>query len=266
MPELDGAGARLDGADERLDGAGERLVAAVERAIVVLDVLADSSGDLGTNEIARRAGINASSVSRLLATLARNELVRRVPDSGRYRLGLRLVQLGNAALARIDLREVARAHLLALMERTGETSTLSVPGEQATMTVDVVPSPSSVRSVAVLGRPGVSHATATGKVYLAHGGTLPGGPLPALTERTITDRAALADEVARVRLRGWAEAVSERERDLAAVAVPVLDGRGELVAVLGLQGPAPRFDRGAMHAGVELLREHATALAAELGR
>ncbi len=247
-------------------GTGERLVAGVERAIAVLDVLAEAQGDLGTNEIARRAGINASSVSRLLATLTRSELVYRVPHSGRYRLGVRLVQLGNAALARVDLREVARPHLRELMEGTGETATLSVPGERATMTVDYVQSPAQVRSVAVLGRPGVTHATATGKVYLAHGGPLPDAPLRAFSDRTITDRAALVDEVARVRLRGWADAVSERERGLNAVAVPVLDGRGELVAVLGVQGPAPRFGRRAMDAAAKLLRWHAEAVGAALGR
>ena len=89
----------------------ERLIAAVERAIAVLGALADGPHDLGTNEIARRTGINASTVSRLLATLAKEELVGRVPASGRYRLGVGLVRLGNAALARVDLREVVRPHL-----------------------------------------------------------------------------------------------------------------------------------------------------------
>ncbi len=247
-------------------GTGERLVAAVERAIAVLDVLAEAPGDIGTNEIARRAGINASSVSRLLATLTRSELVHRVPQSGRYRLGLRLVELGNAALARVDLREIARPHLTELVAGTGETATLSVPGEQATMTVDFVQSPSQVRSVAVLGRPGVIHATATGKVYLAHGGPFPDGPLVGFTDRTITDCDALADEVARARARGWAEAVGERERDLNAVAVPVVDGRSDLVAVLGVQGPAPRFGPRAMDAAVKLLQRHADEMGAQLGR
>src|SRR5262245_58353083 len=90
-----------------------RQVAAVQRAAAVLGVLADG-GELGTNELARRTGLHPSSVSRLLATLADAGLVERVPASGRYRLGLRLVELGNAVLARLDLREVARPHLRAL--------------------------------------------------------------------------------------------------------------------------------------------------------
>ena len=93
-----------------------RLVGAVQRAFNVLDALAEADTELGTNEIARRTGINASSVSRLLATLAARGLVEHVQDSGRYRLGLRLLQLGNVVLARLDLRQIARPHLQALRQ------------------------------------------------------------------------------------------------------------------------------------------------------
>jgi IclR family acetate operon transcriptional repressor len=78
-------------------------------------------------------------------------------------------------------------------------------------------------------------------VFLAHGGTPPAGPLKAFTERTIVDHDVLRAEVARVRERGWGQAVGEREKDLNAIAVPVLDPAGKLVAILGAQGPAVRF-------------------------
>ena len=86
-------------------------MAAVERAAALLGTLAAGGGELGTNELARRTGLHPSSVSRLLATLVDAGLVEHVAETGRYRLGLRLVQLGNAVLARLDLREVARPHL-----------------------------------------------------------------------------------------------------------------------------------------------------------
>ncbi len=243
-----------------------RPLATVERAVAVLHTLAGSSVDLGNNEIARRTGVNPSTVSRLLATLAADELVRRVPDSGRFRLGPRLVELGYAALARVDLRQLARPHLTALTEATGETSTLSVPGEHATITVDFVQSPSSVRSVAEVGRPSVTHATATGKVFLAHAGQSPAGLLPSYTPRTITDGEELAAEVARSRRRGWAQSVCEREDDLNAIAAPVLDSTGALMAVLGLQGPAARFGPRAMRAAAEQLVAHAAQLSSANGR
>jgi len=242
-----------------------RHVAAVQRAVAVLDALAEETPDLGTNEIARRTGINPSTVSRLLATLAEAGFVEHVADSGRYRLGLRLLELGNAVLARIDLREIARAHLAALVAETGEGATLSAPGEHEAVTVDFVQSAASVQFVARLGRSSVAHATAVGKVYLACGGELPDGPLPPFTARTITDRSALAAEIARVRERGFAEAAGEREDDLNAIAAPIRGSRGELVAILGVQGPASRFGPDEMHRAVGPLLEHAAALSAELG-
>jgi IclR family acetate operon transcriptional repressor len=238
----------------------------VERAVAVLDALADGAAELGTNELARRTGLNASTVSRLLATLAAAGLVEHVPGSGRYRLGVRLVQLGNAVLARLDLRALARPQLEALVEATRETATLSVPGDPDAITVDFVLSPASVQSVAQIGRPSIAHATATGKVMLAFGaGGLPAGGLRAYTPRTITDPRVLAEEVERVRSLGWAQAVREREEDLSALAAPVRGSRGELAAALGVQGPAARLDEEAMRLAVGVLLERAEAVSHALG-
>ena len=243
-----------------------RHVAAVERAFAVLDALADGAGELGTNEIARRTGINASTVSRLLATLVGSGVVEHVPEGGKYRLGLRLVQLGNAVLRRLDLREVARPHLRALVEATGETATLSLPGEREAVTVDFAQSGSTTQSIARLGRPSVAHATATGKVMLAFGGAEPPpGQLRAYTPWTITDRRALATEIQQVRVRGHARALAEREEDLHAVAAPVWGPHDELVAILGVQGPASRFHGEAMEAALEPLLERARLVSLAFG-
>jgi len=207
-----------------------RLVGSVQRAFALVDVLADADGELGTNEIARRAGLNASSVSRLLATLVAGGLVEHVQETGRYRLGHRLVELGNVVLARLDLRQIARPHLHALVESTGETATLSAQGERDAVTVDFVQSPASVQGVAQLGRPSISHATATGKVLLAFGRrALPPGPLKAYTS------------------------------------APIWGSNGELAAIIGVQGPATRFDGDAMEAAVEPLLAHARDVSLELG-
>lgn len=239
---------------------GNRPLSTVERAVAVLRVLADVRDDLGNNEIARRTGINPSTVSRLLGTLAAEGMVHRVPDTGRFRLGPLLVELGNAALTSVDLHELARPHLVALTEATGETATLSVADDETVTTVDFVQSPLSVRSVAQLGRPSVTYATATGKVFLAHGGSVPDGPLRPFTNRTITDVDALAADLDRTRKRGWAQAVGEREDDLNAVACPILDTGDGLVAILGLQGPAARFGPRGMRAAAGRLVAHASRL------
>src|SRR5262245_35725495 len=243
-----------------------RHVAAVERAVAVLDALSDGSAELGTNEIARRTGINASTVSRLLATLANAGLVEYVPATGRYRLGPRLLQLGNLVLGRLDLRDLARPHLQALVRATGMTATLSVPGGHDAVTVDFVQSDATVQSVARVGRPSIGHATAAGKVLLAFGDAEPSpGPLQEYTRRTITDRRRLDADLARVARQGYAEAVGERELDLNAIAAPVYDADGELAGIVGLQGPASRFGRDAMRAAVEPLLAATHAISTGLG-
>ena len=241
-----------------------RQVAAVQRAIAVLDELAAARAELGTNEIARRTGVNVSTISRILATLTSGGLVEHIAVSGRYRLGVGVIRLASAAGERLDIRSLARPHLAELATRTQETATLSVPGGHEAITLDYVQSPLSVRSVAEVGRASAAHATAVGKVYLAHGGIVPDGPLAAFTERTIVDHDVLQTEVARVRERGWGQALGEREEDLNAVAVPVLDPAGQLVAILGVQGPAVRFSPRVMRTAVELLMERAGQISATL--
>ena len=238
-------------------------IGSVARAIALLDVLAESNGGARVNELARRIGVNPSTASRLLGTLEAGGLVEREPG-GPYRLGLKLVALSDRVLGQLDVRELARPWLIWLVEETGETATLSVPGGGEAITVDFVPSRSSVASLARLGRPSVAHATAAGKVMLALGGPPAEGrgELTAFTDRTITDPRALADELDRIRSAGLAEAVGEREPDLNALAAPVLGRGGELTAILGLQGPAARLPASTRKA----LREPLLRAAGELGR
>jgi DNA-binding IclR family transcriptional regulator len=232
--------------------------------VAILGELADARSELGTNELARRTGINVSTISRILATLVSGGLVEHVPATGRYRLGVGVVRLANAVHARLDVRSLARPHLEEIASGTSETVTLSVPGEHEAITLDFVQSPLSVRSVAEVGRTSAAHATAVGKVFLAHGGRLPAGELTAYTERTIVDPSVLEAEVAKARERGWAEALGEREEDLNAVAAPVVSQSGTLVAILGVQGPAVRFNPRAMRSAAELLLDRAALLTATL--
>lgn len=240
--------------------AARRGVGSVARATQLLDVLAASDSGLGVNELARRIGVNASTASRLLYTLQEAGMVTRV-DGGPYRLGLRLVTLSERVLAQLDVRQLARPLLARLVGETGETATLSLPGEGEAITVDFVPSPSSVVSMARVGRPSVPHATAVGKVMLAFTeAPAEAAVLTAFTPRTIVYPSALAAELDTVRERGWAEAVGEREVDLAALAAPVFGRAGELAAILGVQGPAARLPAATRR----ILREPLLAAAAEL--
>jgi DNA-binding IclR family transcriptional regulator len=240
-------------------------IEASQRAVSILDALADA-GEVGTNELARRTGLPASTVSRQLGTLAATGLVEQDAETGRYRLGIHVVRLANAVLARLDVRRVARPHLEELVRLTGETATLHVPGEEDAVTVDFVPSAHFIQHVSQLGRPSIAHATSAGKVMLAFTDRpLPRGPLTAYTARTITDSDALGAEIERIRARGFAQAFEEREPGLAAIAAPVWSASGALAAIVALQGPMARFGRAQARAAVPPLLERARAISTELG-
>ena len=97
------------------------------------------------------------------------------------------------------------------------------------------------------------------------GRELPDGPFRAYTTRTITDPQALAREIERVREQGYAQAIGEREPGLTAIAAPIRSARGELEAIVALQGPSERFDEAAVEAALPLLLERADAISRELG-
>jgi DNA-binding IclR family transcriptional regulator len=240
-------------------------VASARRSVEILDALAEG-GTLGTNEIARRTALAPSTVSRQLGTLLDSDLIEFVEETGQYRLSIRLVQLGEAVLARLDVRTVARPHLESLVADVREAATLSVPGDRDAITIDVVPSDRYVQGVTRLGRPSIAHATAAGKVMLAFTNRgVPEAPLTAYTERTITDPAALERELDEVGRRGWAEAYEEREPELNAIAAPVRGSSGQLEAIVTVHGPTRRFGRAAARKALPALLERTAAISRELG-
>ena len=246
-----------------------RHVAAVERAFAVLDALADG-GELGTNEIARRTGINASTVSRLLATLAAARFVEHVPATGRYRLSLRLVELGNAVLGRLDLRELARPHLAgARARRRARRRRSPLAGrarcDHGRLRAQLVGGAERRPARPAERRP--RDRGGQGDARVRRTSSLPAPPLAAFTPRTITDRER-ARRGARARAPAGLDARrrEEREEDLAAVAAPVL-GQPRRA---GRRSSASRGRRrGSTRRDAErrcrLLLERAAALSAALG-
>ena len=254
----------------RTNKPAQRTLQSVDKALALLWSFEGAALELGVVELARRTRINTSTVSRLLGSLVAGGLVEYNEDTGRYRLGLGLVRLASLVTGRLDLRVLARPHLEALVESTHETASLSVFGGEQAVTVDFVPSQRTVVSVVQLGRPSLVHCTSVGKLLLAHQPEAVreralAGPLARFTPRTSVAPALLRAELARIREQGYATAEEEREPELNAIAAPVRGVQGHVVAALGLQGPAHRFDRAAMLRALPALRRQCAALSSELG-
>ena len=219
-------------------------VQSVTRAVRALELIAEE-GELGVTDLGRGLGVHKATASRLAATLAAGGLIERDPVTERYRLGFGLIRLVGAAMASIDLVRTAHPVLEELADRTHETVNIGVLSGDGVVYVDQVSSAHLVATTNWVGRRTPLHGSSSGKVFLAH---MPEPerqrilerPLEALTRRTVTDPARLLRQLEEVRVRGYATIQDELEEGLNAVAAPVRQSSGDVVAALSVSGPSFR--------------------------
>lgn len=238
----------------------------VGRALRALELIAES-GELGVIELGRLLDVHKATASRLIAVLGERGLVERDPLTEKYRLGFGLIRLAGAAMAGLDLVSTSHPILEDLADRTRETVNLGVLSGDAVVYIDQITGTRSIVSVSWVGRRTPVHCTSNGKVLLAFGDErdrerLLARPLDRLTDRTITDAANLRTQLREVKARGYAQTLEELEQGLNAVAAPVRQADGKLVAALSVSGPAfrmrgvdlPRMGRLAMEAADAISR------------
>jgi len=238
--------------DPRTDSDPRSGLQSVERAITILKSFSLEKPERGVNELSRDLGLHKSTVSRLMKTLESGGLLSRNPETERYRLGIDLIGLAAQVVSFMDIREVARPLLRQLAEICQETVNLSVlDAGQVVNLEQFVPHTRRVKNIGWVGRRLPPHCTATGKVLLAFlpqdeaDGRHPAdqvlqADLERFTPHTIIEPEKLREELALVRERGYAIAHEELEEGLNAIAAPVYDHTGQVVASVSVAGPAYR--------------------------
>ena len=244
-------------------------VRSVDRALAVLDILA-RRGEAGVTELAAELGVHKSTAFRLLAALEHRELVEQVGGRGKYRLGLGVLRLAAATTRRLDVTREGRPVCERLARELGETVNVAVLDSGAAINVMQEYGTASVTTRDWLGRRTPLHATSSGKVLLAHAPPAVREealalPLARFTAATVIDPAVLARELEEVLRRGWARTAGELEVGLNAVAAPVRDGTGRVVAALSVSGPAYRFDAEALDAAAAATARAADDISTALG-
>lgn len=220
------------------------VVQSVDRAITILETMA-REGDTGVSEVARELGVHKSTAFRLLATLAARGLVEQSDDRGKYRIGLGLVRIAGTSAARTEIVQAAREVGKQLAAETGETVNVAVLRDDAALYLDQIAGAAGLQPHNWVGLRIPLHATSDGKILLAFlapqevDQLVP--RLEAHTERTLTLRSALHRELAEVRRRGYAVAVDELEEGLTALAAPIRDVHGDVVASLSISGSTYRI-------------------------
>jgi IclR family transcriptional regulator, acetate operon repressor len=238
----------------------------IDRAAGLLALVLEAEEPPSVAELADAARLARSTTARLVAALERHGLVQRDGgDRGRLEAGP-MLRAYAARAAAPDLIALAAPMLDRLAALTGETVNLGVPTPTGVDHLDQRDSSHFLGSTNWVGRVVPFHATSSGKAFLALGVVdLPPGPLEALAPGTITDREELERELATVRRTGVGVTVDELEPGLAALAVPVRDATGAIVAALSISGPSLRLTPARRDALGALLVEEAAALSACLG-
>ena len=221
-------------------------VRAVERALDILLCFSRQTPELSMTQIAEQIGIHKSTVHRLLATLENKRFVQRDPDTGIYRLGIRLLQMAYLTLEQNDIRRLAIPYLQRLGEQYQENIHLAVLDDADVVFTYIIESPQRVKLAAAIGQRLPAYATASGKAILAF---LPeelvrrftNRGMPQLTPRTHVSPETFFKDMNSIKQQGFAISEQEYEEAINAVAAPIFDVGGQPVASIAVAGPAYRL-------------------------
>ena len=227
--------------------AGKTAIQVVERMMNLLDALAEHEESASLKVLAEQTSLHPSTAHRILNDMVACRMVER-GDGGTYRLGLRLLELGNLVKARLSVREAAQAPMRALHKLTGETVNLSVRQGDEIVYVDRAYSErSGMQVVRAIGGRAPLHLTSVGKLFLASDDAsqvrayVTRTGLSGHTRNSITDLSKLEVELNQVRQLGNAKDNEELELGVSCLAAGILDDTGKLVAGLSLSAPTDRI-------------------------
>lgn len=245
---------------------------AVERALEILETTGQRREGLTNSEISRKLGIPKSSASYILRTLVHRGYLRRDAESGRYRLGLKILSLGRDAQQGLDIADVALPHMRALVERTQMTAHLAVLDQGEAVYVEKVEAPGFFKVNTWVGRRMYVHSTSVGKALAAWlpkpevEELLRGRGLKKRTPKTIAGVARFLAELEKVRTQGYALDDEENSLGARCVGAPIFDALGGVPAALGLSGTLTQINEETMPRVVDALKEAARKISRQLVR
>jgi DNA-binding IclR family transcriptional regulator len=222
----------------------------IERMTRILDALADATEPASLKRLAQSAALHPSTTHRILSALVKGRLAERA-GQGSYRLGMRLIELGNLAKSRVSVRELALPLMHALHASIGEAVNLSVRrGDEIVYIERSSSGRSMMRVVNVIGGRAPLHITAVGKLFLLEEDA--GGlreyarrtRLPGSTRNSLTSLAALEKDLDKARRQGYAVDHEEAELGVRCIGAGIRDDAGTLVAGLSVSAPAERMKVG----------------------
>lgn len=254
----------------RQPDSGDGRLSSVANAMLLLKTFSDEESELGISALAERLGLAKSTVHRLASTLVTEGMLEQNPETGKYRLGLTVFELGSLVRRKFDISREAKPWLLTLREQTHETILLSILGHGGVVCVNFLESQQSIRISSGIGMRKPLHCTAEGKALLAFQPNtvidqVLAGDLQQRTPNTITDPAALRDELALIRSNGYAIDNEEYELGMRGVAAPIKDDSGHSTAAVAVAGPTQRLGKRQLTSLADGVAKAAQGISLRLG-
>lgn len=246
------------------------LVRSVVKVTSLFEVLAKHD-EMGLTEISKSIHVHKSTAYRFLTSLKELGYVRQNPENEKYRLALRLFEVGAEVLARLNEREEARPVMKKLAEQTGETIHLGMLDEDDVVYIDKIDSPQTLRMYSKIGRRSPAYCTAIGKALLAWAPAevinrlLRKGNLYRFTEYTIIEPYRVRAELHKIREQGYAEDYEEHEAGICCVAAPIRNMSGDVTASISIAVPKLRFQEERLPYLQKLVIEAAREISSHLG-
>lgn len=255
----------------RSNGARSGQLQSVLRALDVLEAVAGRGEDAALSDLREELKLPASTVHRLLATLASRGYISQDAYTGRYRIGIRAFEVGNGFLEQTQVRDVARPIMRRLADQADESVNLALPDGSQAVYVEVAECKKTVRTFAHIGGRVPLYCTGVGKALMSAMTTqevrriVRQSGLRAHTPSTITKLEVLLDEIARGQDLGFVLDREEYEPGVRCAAAPVRDHSGRVRAAISISGPAFRVTENQLLTMGALVRQGAEELSRALG-
>jgi len=245
-------------------------LSSVANSLRLIRAFSEDHYEIGISDLAKRLGLAKSTVHRLASTLLEQGMLEQNAGDGKYRLGLALFELGTLVRRKMDFTMEARPFLRTLLEKTGETVHLAILDHDSVLYVISLESKQALRMGSKVGTRVPVHCTAVGKTLLAFQPEaeverIIARGLPASTPNAIVDAKALQRELALVRTRSYAIDDEESEVGLRAIAAPIRNDAGNVIAAISIAGPVHRMTRKTLLGWVRELVEAGDAVSQRLG-
>jgi IclR family transcriptional regulator, KDG regulon repressor len=246
------------------------IIQSVERALKILDLFDEHKSELKITEISEMMGLHKSTVHSLLKTLQVHSYIDQNPEDGKYRLGLKLAERGNLVINNMEIRKTARKYLLDLSTKTGQTVHLGILDGREGVYIDKVEGEQSIIRYSRIGRRLPLHSTAIGKVLLAYQPPneiellLKGYEFQYQTTSTILNEETFLKEIGKVKQQGFAVDDQENEQGVRCAAVPIFNGKGQVLAAISISTLISRVNDEEMNNFVHLLQTSCTELSEQM--